>query len=135
MAEKANKKEEAIKRMKAWGLDSRMIEAFEENGTIYQTISSLGTCFNLDEDTLKRVREFEEGADALVYHVIFNRTEFGDMESLLYVSDIEDWELDWDDIKKSSPMSYVYNLNYPDFSGIGSIGVKLSEAQGLIRFC
>lgn len=88
----------------------------------------------LDEAQRKRVAEFEEQNNALVYHVIHSYTSIGEMESYLYVSDYpEEWERDREDIKDGQQLVYVFNHDMPDCSEFGSIGVALTPAAGLRR--
>lgn len=82
---------------------------------------------------MKMVREFEEKYNALVYHAVHSYTEFGELLSLLYVSDYEEeWPIDHEDIPYGVVMTYTINLDEPMFSEFGSICVK-PAAGGLLR--
>lgn len=128
------KKIEAIKRMKAWGIFAPIIKQFEKEDLVSESAPPLGACFWLNDEQLARVREFEEKNNALVYHVIHSYTNIGEMESYLFVSDYpEEWEMDRQDIGEGSQLVYVVNKDMPDCSEFGSIGIALTAAAGLHR--
>ena len=131
------KKGEAVKRMDALGLMPKIVAEFERSGIIYYSEQEPfgGILYWLDNEPEweSAVREFEEEYNALVYHVIHTYTEFGELLNLLFVSDDdEEWEYDNDDILEGCAMSYVINLDVPEFSEFGTIGVE-EAAGGLIR--
>ena len=128
------KKAEAIKRMKAFGLYPATIRQFKLKNLVSESAPPFGACYWLDEEQLERVQEFEKKHNALVYHVIHSFTNFGEMESYMYVSDSpEEWGMDMDCVKNKCPIVYVYNKTDPELSEFGSIGVRLSPAAGLER--
>ena len=87
----------------------------------------------LDSDQQAIVDEFEQEHNALVYHVIHNFTEFGELYALLYVSAHEDeWGYDQDDLKCGFPLAYVKNVDDDFCSEFGSIGIK-PQYGGLVR--
>lgn len=128
------KKEEAIKRMKKWGIYEDIVTHFEEEDKISESAPPFGACFWIEGEQLKRIREFEKEYNALVYHVIHSYTNLGEMESYLYVSDYEnEWEDDRNQIKHGRQMVYVYNHTMPDCSEFGYIEIKRTPARGLTR--
>lgn len=130
----SEKKIEAINRMKKWGIYTPIIEGFDKYDLVAESAPPIGACYWLDDEQLKRVQEFEDKYDALVYHVIHSYTEFGELESYLYVGDeIEEWEYDRADIPQGIAFSYVHNLSAPELSEFGSIGVVKTPADGLKR--
>lgn len=131
---KEEKKVEAIARMKALGIFDQTIEQFETMD--YASISEppFGAFYWAEGEDLKRIRDFEEEHDALVYVVVRSFTSIGKMDSYLYVSDYaEEWEQDRADLKEHMALAYVYNHDAPDCSEFGSIGIKLTVAAGLQR--
>ena len=72
------KKAEAIARMKAWGICGPIVKQFNDNDLVAESVPPVGACFWLKGEQLKRVREFENENNALVYHVIHSFTEFGE---------------------------------------------------------
>lgn len=128
------KKEEAIKRMKQWKIFPETIRQFENDGLVSESDPPLGACFWLNDEQKKRVAEFEEKNNALVYHVIHDYTTIGELENYLYVSDYpEEWEMDHDGIDNGYQLCYVMNKDMPDCSEFGEIGVALTPAAGLRR--
>ncbi|WP_019139274.1 hypothetical protein [Peptoniphilus timonensis] len=122
---------EAIKRMNLLNIFKPTIKEFEDEGKISKSI--MGGLYWLDDEDIKRVKEFEEKFNAVVYNVIECDTEFGRLQNLLYVSENqEEWEYDIQDIKDGMVFSYVYNLDVPDFSEFGSIGIRNFDG-GLLR--
>lgn len=85
----------------------------------------------------KEIKNEKKGnyyANALVYHVIHSFTEFGEMESYLFVGDHpNEWEMDRADLKAGQQFAYVLNHDMPDDSEFGSVGVALTAAAGLKR--
>lgn len=128
------KKIEAIARMKLWGIYGPTVKQFKNEGLLSESIPPIGACFCVEGEQLDRIRQFEKEHDALVYFVIHSYTNFGEMESYLYISDYpEEWETDRADISAGQQLVYVYNHDMPDCSEFGSIGVKLTPAAGLCR--
>ena len=121
------KKIEAIKRMNYLQLMPEAIEKYK-NGEVL-TSEYFGILYDVNTETKKLIKEFEEKNEAMVYHVIKGTYDFGNgekmiMDSLLYVSDEkEEWKYDRNDMKHGYIMSYVYNETYPDLSEFGTVGV------------
>ena len=129
---KEQKKQEAIERMKMLSLYPNIIREFEKDGIVNMSENG-GYLYWLDDEQREYVSDFEEEYNALVYHVIHNYTEVGEMLTFLYVSDDEDeWGYDRDDLKAGYACAYVKNLDEDAFSEFGSVGIK-PELGGLIR--
>ena len=126
------KKIEAIERMKLLKIHPNPIREFRDEGLI--NFSERGILYWIDnEEWVNKIHEIEEEYNILVYHAIFNYTEFGDLLSLLYVSDDKDeWELDRADMMDGYVSAYVINMDDPGCSEFGSICVK-ERFGGLIR--
>lgn len=128
-----NKKQEAIKRMEVFDIYSETIRQFEKEGLISYSEPPLGTNFWLTTEQREIVKKFEEEYNAVVYFAIRSYTEFGTLDSFLYVSDYEDeWAMDNNDIKHGYVYAYVYNYDVPEYSEIGMIGVQ-PRLGGLVR--
>lgn len=122
---------EALKRMELLNIFKSTINEFREDGKISKSIN--GGLYWLDEEDKERVRKFEEKYNALVYCVIECNTEFGKLQNFLYVSkNEEEWEFDTQDIKDGIVFAYVCNLDIPEYSEFGSIGIR-NFGGGLIR--
>ena len=124
-------KEEAIKRMKKLKLHSNVLKEFV-NGTLNESEGG-GCLYWLDESEKKIVEQFEEDHKAVVYHVIHQLTNIGELYSLLYVNyDDEEWEVSNKDLDNGEALAYVYNNSFPDCSELGYIGIR-PQIGGLVR--
>ncbi len=127
-------KQEAIERMKMLKIYTQAIKEFEKDNVINVSEHG-GILFWLDDEQQEMVKRFEEKYNAVVYHVIHNYTEFGELYSLLYVSQHEnEWDYDKDDIKHNLALCYVVNKDEENFSEFGSIGIR-PQFGGLVRTC
>lgn len=130
---RANKKKEAIRRMEILDIYSETIRQFEKEGLISYSEPPMGANYWLTDEQRKIVREFEQEYNALVYFATTSYTNFGKLDSFLYVSDYEEeWKDDVEDLKDGYLYAYVYNHDIPEFSEIGSIRVQ-PMCGGLIR--
>lgn len=125
-----SKKVEAIRRMKALKLSSNIIKEFDKDRVLYYSEDLKGPfkgiLYWVDNEPEFRqiINTFELEHNALVYHVHLVHTEFGDLLSLLFVSDYpEEWKLDNADIQEGFPLAYVYNIS-EEFGEFGSIQIK-----------
>ena len=131
---KLEQKQEALNRMRMLDIYSPAIKEFEKENIINKSEHG-GLLYWLDENEQEFVKEFEEKYNAIVYHIIHNYTEFGELYSLLFVSQHkEEWDWDNEDIKNNIAMVYVKNIDEDAFSEFGSIGIK-SQFGGLVRTC
>lgn len=126
------KKQEAIKRMRALNIFSDTIKQFK-SGMVSYSEPPFGANYWIDEKQKAIIKQFEEEYNALVYFAIRSYTEFGTLDSFLYISDHEEeWESDYEDIIDGYAYAYVYNYDVPEYSEIGSIAV-IERFGGLIR--
>ena len=131
---KIKQKQEAIERMKMLKIYSQAIKEFEKENVINVSEHG-GILFWLDDEQQEMVKRFEEKYNAVVYHVIHNYTEYGELYSLLYVSQHEnEWDYDKDDIKHNIALCYVVNKDEENFSEFGSIRIR-PEVGAVIRTC
>ena len=125
------KKQEALERMKLLNIYPNAIKEFMQENTV--NMSECGFLYWLDDEQKKMVSEFETEHNALVYHVIHNYTEFGELLTFFYVSDYEEeWKCDRADLKDGYACAYVKNLDEEAFSEFGSIAFK-QQFGGLVR--
>ncbi len=125
-------KEEAIKRMKALDVLEQPIKEFREEDKLNLS-EGPGLLYWLNEEEQEMVKKFEEQNDAVVYHVIKSKSSIGLMYSLLYVSQhLEEWEMDSNDLGDNTALAYVVNMNMPDCSEFGTIGIKPMNG-GVVR--
>ena len=91
---KTKQRTEALKRMELLKLHENVIDDFKEISMLNQSELG-GILYWVEGEMEKKIREWEEKTGNLVYHVIHDYTEFGELLSLLYVSQYEDeWETD-----------------------------------------
>lgn len=122
---------EAIERMKMLKLSDGCIKGFKK-GEVWQS-EGIGYLYDIEPEIEKVVSKFEKEYGGLVYHVIYNVTEFGELYSMLYVSKHEEeWEQDRQDILENITFCYVYNQTDEWCSEVGTIGIR-SNIGGLIR--
>lgn len=125
-------KAQAIERMKKLDIMEQPVKEFEEEGKLNLSENG-GLLYYLNEDEQKMVDDFEKENNGLVYHVIKSRTTIGLMYALLYVSEyLEEWKMDMEDLGAGQALAYVVNMDMPDCSEFGTIGIKPSIG-GLIR--
>lgn len=128
------KKIEAVKRMEEMKYWKQAKESFRRSDRVYVNEPPWGAVYDLEPALAEEVKKFEDENNALVYMVVRSFTNFGTMDSLLFVSDYpEEWEMDHEDIKDGIVMSYTINYDMPDCSEFGSIGFRLGSGAGLIR--
>lgn len=128
-----DKKKEAIRRMEILDIYSETIRQFEMEGLVSCSEPHLGANYWLTDEQKKIVRDFQEEYNALVYFATTSYTEFGILDSFLYVSDYKDeWKSDVEDLKDGYVYAYVYNHNVPEYSEIGLIRVQ-PRFGGLVR--
>ena len=88
--------------------------------------------YDLNPEWESLVKEFEEKHNAYVFHAQLTHTGFGDLLSLLYLSkDPEELALNIRDYQSQQVLSYVINLDDPDLSEFGYIGI--APAMGGIK--
>lgn len=129
---KKEQKEEALKRMKLLGLHENAINEFDEENKLNLS-ETMGALYWLNDKEKQIIKEFEEENGGLVYHIIHNFTEFGELYSIFYVSKHqEEWEMDIEYIKENLSVVYVKNVDDMFCSEFGTIGFKTLNG-GLVR--
>lgn len=129
---RAKQKAEAIERMKKIGIMEQPIKEFKEEGKLNLSENG-GMLYWLDDEQKKMVEDFEKEHNGLVYHIIHQFTNIGELYNLLYVSEhVEEWKMDMDDLGEGQMLAYVVNVSMPDCSEFGTIGIQPSVG-GLMR--
>lgn len=115
---------EALDRMKLLRLHQNAVREFRDECKL--NLSGVyGALYWLNDEQKKLVRDWEEKTGNLVYHVIHNRMEFGEMLNLLYISrNPEEWMKDRTDIQNEEALVYVINLDDDVCSEYGYIGIR-----------
>lgn len=130
---KAEKKAEAVKRMQALRIFPNAVRAFR-GGRVMVSEPPFGGLYELNEEEQKMVSGFEQENNALVYMVVRSNTEFGLLDSLLFVGDEKsEWAYENEDLKDGYVFAYVVNHDADWCSEFGTIQVKTTFGRGLVR--
>lgn len=128
--DRAKMVEEAVSRMCRLGMMPQVITKFRKQGTVLKS-ETAGILYDLNDEEKKAVADWEEKSGGIVYAAIY--MVFGRCLALLYISaEEEEWELDREDLEGRVPLAYVANLDAPDCSELGSIGIVPANG-GLVR--
>lgn len=140
-ATKQEQKQEAVARMEKLQLSPNVIKDFVKTGRLYYS-ERLNRTFNAvlywldnNEEWTKRVQEFEEKNEVVVYHAQLTHFEFGDLLSLLFVgSEKDEWGYDRQDLENGQALAMVLNVDSDDdmYDEMGYIGIAPSMG-GLTR--
>lgn len=85
-------------------------------------------------DLIRAINNFEKNYNAYVYHIIYTKSNFGNLYSMLYVSNnTEEWKADRKDLQNKECYAYVYNKSDEVCSEIGLIGVEKADTNLLTR--
>ena len=85
----SRKKAEAVRRMELLGIYPETIRQFEKHNLVSVSEPPLGAFFWANDGDLKRVKDFEEKYDALVYMVVrAYYKELGKLDAYLFVATI-----------------------------------------------
>lgn len=121
--DRAKMVEEAVGRMCRLGMMPQVITKFRKQGTVLKS-ETAGILYDLNDEEKKAVADWEEKSGGIVYAAILSNMVLGRCLALLYVSaEEEEWELDREDLDGRVPLAYVANLDAPDCSELGSIGI------------
>ena len=124
--------EEAAGRMCRLGMMPQVIAKCRKQGTVLES-ETAGLLYDLNDEEKKAVADWEEKSGGIVYAAILSNMVFGRCLALLYISaEEEEWELDREDLEGRVPLAYVANLDAPDCSELGSIGIAPANG-GLVR--
>lgn len=126
-----DKRREALERMTMLHMSRQCINAFKD-GKVWES-EGYGALYELNPDEQKIVDEFEQKYNAVVYHMIHNKFEFGECYTILYVSNEKsEWKSDRYDIEDGYAMAYVKNVDVPECSEFGTVAIK-PNIGGLVR--
>lgn len=128
---KDEQKREALERMTMLHLSRQCINAFK-SGKVWES-EGYGALYEVDDEEQQIINEFEAKHNAVVYHMIHNKFEFGECYTILYVSDEKsEWQSDRYDIEDGYAMAYVKNIDDPFCSEFGTVAIR-SSFGGLVR--
>ena len=127
------KRQEAIKRMKMMQILPEAIRQFKDDGAIMVSEPPFGALYYITEKEQQEVAKFEQEYNALVYHVVRTYTEFGHLDSWLFVSDYpEEWDMENTNIKRNIVFTWTINRSVDWMSDMGSIAFRPANG-GLLR--
>lgn len=138
---KEKMKEEALRRMKKWNLHENVIREFKDEDKLNKSERSFapgipyylnserssvpGILYYLNEEEKNMIKEWEAIYGGLVYHVIHDYTNLGELYTLLFVSKYEEeWEYDNTDIEVEEALCYVINKDYEQNSEFGHCMIR-----------
>ena len=122
---------EALNRMVMLNMSRQCINAFK-SGKVWES-EGYGALYEVNEKEQQYIDEFEKANNAVVYHMIHNMTEFGELYTMLFVSKYKsEWTSDRYDIEDGYALAYVKNITAPECSEFGSVAIRPSIG-GLVR--
>lgn len=118
-------KEEAVKMLEALGIHKPYINAFKTKAQKVCMFEGYGGYYAYQYPELtKKIKEFEEKYDAIVYAVTHEMTSFGEIYDFLYVANKKS---EWSSPYRENGVYYLYaycwNKDDEWCSEIGEIGV------------
>lgn len=126
-------KAEALVRMKMLHIFPNAVRDFKRKDRRLNKSEGFGGLYWLDDKEKELVQKFEETSGAVVYACILNSLPLGTCLSMLYVpADESLWERDKQDLIDGYPFAWVANINAPDWSEYGTIGIR-PQYGGLVR--
>lgn len=120
---------ESKKRIELLGLEPRFSDKLYMSDRYYIREVKDG-----EMDLIRAINNFEKNYNAYVYHIIYTKSNFGNLYSMLYVSNNnEEWKADRKDLQNKECYAYVYNKSDEVCSEIGLIGVEKADTNLLTR--
>jgi len=130
------RKQEALRRLKALHYFDPSVDEFQKYGSIMINEPPFGAHYLIDDDyeLVKRITRFEKETGGLVYAVVRAFTEFGVLDSFLYVEEEQEyWSYFDENLNYGCVYTFTWNRNEEHFSDFGSIGFMHTPAAGLMR--
>ena len=127
------KRQEAIKRMKMMQIFPEAIRQFKDDGRVMVSEPPFGDLSYITETERQEIDKFEQEYHALVYHVVRAYTNFGQLDSWLFVSDYpEEWDMENTNIEQNIVFTWTINRSVDWMSDMGSIAFRPANG-GLLR--
>jgi len=124
-------KDEAVYLMRAFKMFPKVIDEFRID--LLNCSETYGALYWLNEKRQSAVREWERETGNLVYHVIYNRMEFGELLTMLYVDkDKRKWQRAREDAAAREPFACCVLIGAPETAEYGQVGVR-PMFGGLVR--
>lgn len=129
---KETKIAEAVTRLKMMEVPVSVIEDFL-HGYVMVAEPPTGEMRNITEKEKEEIATFEDKHNAIVYMIVRSYTNFGQLDSWLFISDYpEEWAMEDAAIKDGIVFSWTINRDIPEFSDMGSIAYKKVDG-GVVR--
>jgi hypothetical protein len=128
-------KEAAISAMKSLDIYAPYIQKFEKDGTVtlFERFGGYYITEDQEPELFKKIKEFQDEYQLLVYAVTHEIFEFGECYSFLVVSKYEEeWESILENIKYGYVFAYVWNKDNEWCSEFGDITLR-SFGGGIAR--
>ncbi len=128
------KKEKALEIMKQLNIYKPYIEGFREENTVCFFENFGGFWADQEPELMRKIQEFEEMHNCLVYAITHEFTEFGELYDFLIITDYTE---EWNTLvtgrgNQHSAFAYVWNKDDEWCSEFGTIGV-MSFGGGIKR--
>lgn len=121
------KKQKAVELLKALDIYKPYIQGFKQSDKVCFYENYGGYWAYQEPELIKKIKEFEEECDCLVYAVTHEYLEFGECYDFLFVSDYEDeWEYALENLSEGKYITcaYVWNKDVEYCSEFGSIVIR-----------
>ena len=120
---------ESKKRMELLGIEPRFSDKLYMSDRYY-----IREVKDVEMDLIRAINNFEKDYNAYVYHIIYTKSNFGNLYSMLYVNNhTEKWETDRKNLQNKKCYAYVYNKSDEVCSEIGLIGIEKADTNLLTR--
>ena len=120
---------ESKKRIELLGIEPRFSDKLYMSDRYY-----IREVKDSEMDLIRAINNFEKKYNAYVYHIIYTKSNFGNLYNMLYVSNsTEEWGADRKDLQNKECYAYVYNKSDEVCSEIGLIGVEKADTNLLTR--
>ena len=137
MTTRARMISEGVKRLRMLnhGMFSQTVRAFKDG--VVMVSSRIGFNDSEIEYPTSRINaaiaQFEKETGNLVYHALYNRTIFGEIISLLYVSaDESEWAAEKSLLERKEPNVFLVNLNNPFGNEYNKVAIRKAK-KGVYR--
>ena len=128
------KDREAVRRMRLLNIFDETIRQYAEEGFLSRSETSLGMLYWVTDDELAKLKSWEAENDARVYLGIRSNTQFGIIDSYLFVSKYkQEWESERELLKQGQSLACTIMPDDPYGSEIGLIGIAPTAGRGLVR--
>lgn len=128
------KDQEAVSRMRLLNIFDETIRQYAEEGFVSRSEPPFGMLYWVQGEELDKLKSWEAKNDARVYLVIRSNTQFGIVDSYLFVSKYkQEWESERELLKVGQALACTVIPDDPFEPEIGLIGIAPTIGRGLVR--